>query len=302
MSTKVAEYLGQRTDIAIPVINPVPPNYNSRCPFMEADCTKISQGYKPVCSVRDSNDHLWIVCRNRLCSTLQDPPLTNYQKDILFKIALAIFGTPLEREQVIVKREQAIPVVDNSRYLADYIMMSYNLNRDLTGPKRVVLEMQGGGETSNTGKITRHVENWEQDPKRNNDLLSSKVPGTGLVITNAWRRQQEQFIIKGNIAQQTGGGIVFCVGHLLFDYLWQRVRNENMPNLRRHNWTLALLGISEDMNAPLQNGSVPLKIDPERVLFTSYINFVQALIKQGDPYPEMFEGKFETLSGQIIEI
>ena len=57
--------------------------------------------------------------------------------------------------------------------------------------------------------------------------------------------QQEQFLVKGNVVDQTTGKIVFVVGRPLFDYLYKRIRNANLRDLRQHNWTLCLLPIKE---------------------------------------------------------
>lgn len=122
--------------------------------------------------------------------------------------------------------------------------------------------------------------------------------------TNAWRRQQEQFIVKGNIAMKTwkGYGIAFCVGSILFDYLMDKLSSANLPDLREYNWTLALLGISEDEDQPIVPGPIPLKVDESRMLFTNYQTFVQALINQGEPSLQAFRGEFVNLHNDTIVI
>jgi hypothetical protein len=77
MGVAIAEYFGQRTDVATPIIQPVSrSSRNKLCPFMNKDCAKISKGLKPVCSVRKRNGDIWIVCRDRLCSTNKNIPLS----------------------------------------------------------------------------------------------------------------------------------------------------------------------------------------------------------------------------------
>ena len=44
MPVAVAEYLGQRTDLDTPVIEPVAYNAVSACPFMAASCSKVKMG------------------------------------------------------------------------------------------------------------------------------------------------------------------------------------------------------------------------------------------------------------------
>jgi hypothetical protein len=302
MGVSIAEYFGQRTDVSTPIIQPVTSaSQDKKCPFMDKDCAKVSKGLKPVCSVRKHNGDIWIVCRDRLCSTNKNIPLTDYQKNVLLTIAREVFSPDIQKEQIFIKREESIPVVGSSSYSADYIMSIKNFPGELRGPKNVVLEMQGGGETSNTGHITRHIDTWENQQNRTNAFLSQTV-NAGTIETNAWRRQQEQFIIKGNIASQTGGAIVFCVGSPLYDYLWQRVSTARLNDLRHHNWSMCLICFEEDRGTPPQSGSIPLKINSTKELFTNYITFVQTLINQGDPYPAMFAGTFETLDGETVEI
>jgi hypothetical protein len=302
MGVRIAEYLGVRVEADGPKIKPI--KGKPQCPFMDAPCSKLKNNKreKPICSVRTSEGELWIVCKDRLCATKKNIPLSEYQRNILFSIAKCIFGSDIKPEDVYIKREIGMPVVEGSNYHADYVMMLNPNKPHATGQTRVVLEMQGGGETSATGEITRHVETWEQDPGRTNAMLSQNIKKTGTIVTNAWRRQQEQFLIKGNIARQTGGGIVFCVGSMIYDYLIKRLATTNLQELKAHNWDLALIGISENTNAGNKAGPIPLVIDEERIKFTDFHSFTQALINQGSPAPQIFKGKFVTLTGVPIEI
>jgi len=298
----IAEYFGQRTDVESPIIQPVTAvSKDKTCPFMNKDCAKVSKRLKPVCSVRKHDGDIWIVCRDRLCSTNKKIHLTDYQKNILISVAREVFSPDIKKEHIIIKRETKIPVVGRSNYHADYIMSVRNFTSDIQGPKKVVLEMQGGGETSNTGLITKHINTWERKKVKTNAFLSEEVDA-GTIETNAWRRQQEQFIIKGNIASQTGGAIVFSVGSLLYDYLWQRVSTARLNDLRQHNWSMCLICFEEDKTTKPTFGPIPLKINTEKMIFTNYITFVQTLINQGGPYPAMFTGTFETLDGETVEI
>lgn len=95
-----------------------------------------------------------------------------------------------------------------------------------------------------------------------------------------------------------GYGIAFCVGRILYDYLMNKLTSANLPNLREHNWTLALLGISEDITAPVAAGPIPLKVDDDRMLFTNYQTFVQALINQGEPSRPAFRGRYINLNNE----
>ncbi|MRT02713.1 NotI family restriction endonuclease [Ewingella americana] len=319
MAVWIAEYLGQRTDVDEP-IKPVLFGEDVRCPYMDRNCDKASKKNHPVCSVRKSNGTLWIVCEHRLCSTRKnkilaidgkrvkkDNVLVEHQKDILRKVAKLIYQDEYIMDSEIgVRREVNIPLPDDTEtepnksfsYHADYVM------RNFSGRGRVdevLLEMQGGGETSNTGAISRHIEAWAENNERTNEQLR-KIVAANPIETNAWRRQQEQFLVKGNVVDQTGGKIVFAVGSLLYDYLYRRFKNANLRDLKAHNWTLCILAFKEDsLNKP-EPGPIPLMIDPDKTLFTNYSTFVRFLTDQGSPCPELFEGEFLMLNNTVEKV
>lgn len=302
MGVTVAEYLGMRTDVDYPVIAPV--TGQVACPFSAGNtCKKLKSGNHPVCSVRRPDGRLWIVCSDRLCATKKDIPLCQHQSDVLLDIGKHIFSPDVMKEEVCVKREARLDVVEGTKYNADYVISLASGRTPYSGPDRLVLEMQGGGETTNTGKLTEVVNRWIATQNRTNAMLRS-VSEASTLETNAWRRQQEQFIVKGNIAMKTwkGYGIAFCVGSILFDYLMDKLASANLPDLKEYNWTLALLGISEDESQPVVAGPIPLKVDESRMLFTNYQTFVQALINQGEPSLQAFRGEFINLNNETIVI
>lgn len=305
MTVIVAEYLGVRTDTGLPI---TPIDVSSRakipCPFRNAHCDKAARGNKPVCSVWDADTHeLWIVCSHRLCATSpKDQPLNEHQKTILHSVAQTIFTPDIARQDVLVKRETAIPVTEDSNYSADYVMWRRNPNiTTLTAPDRpVILEMQGGGETTATGELTRHIDQWEKLPSPTIEILTQPVKKTAPLVTNAWRRQQEQFLVKGNVAMMTGGKMVFCIGSMIERYLMPRLRETiQFRDLRQSNWTLALLTFTEDPNETQRPECAPhslaLTIDVERSLFTNYSSFVQAITNQGSPCNSLFAEPYITL-------
>lgn len=297
----VAEYLGQ--DVRSPVpIAPVALRGGATCPFMNAPCTKVAQGAQPVCSVRDGNGELWIVCRNRLCSSKKTHnnmhlALSDYQKDILFSIGEYLYDPPFARNDVTVKREARIPVVGAQAYSADYVMQ-LNPRVAYRGLRNFVLEMQGGGETSNTGQLTEHVRDWAADNTRTNAKLSTSVPSVGTLETNAWRRQQEQFIVKGNVSILSGGGMAFAVGRRFYDYLHLRfgaVIPAHTPGAAKpKGWNLALITFDEVVAGagikPAGSSSLDLKIDNTRILYTDYRSFVSVLTNQGAANASLFTG------------
>lgn len=308
MPVTVAEYLGVRTDSGIPIM-PIPVSKKRDgekpilpCPFKNSHCDKAARGDKPVCSLRDSRSgSLWIVCSHRLCATSpKDSALNEHQKAILHSVAKTIFSPTIKADDVLFKREEPIKVTKKSNYMADYVMSRKNASYN--SDRAVVLEMQGGGETSNTGILTRHIDQWEINGIPDNNLLCQSIKGVSPLVTNAWRRQQEQFLVKGNVAMLTGGRMVFCVGSMIYDYLIQRFRDGIIADLENANWTLALLTFVEDKtNTTTPPGcaphSIPLRLDKERSMFTNYNSFVQVLTNQALPSPTLFTGEFTDLSG-----
>ena len=317
MAVIVAEYLGVRTDATTP-IQPIriykdgdgagTPTLD--CPFKNSHCQKAKKGEKPICSLRDSvTKVIWIVCPSRLCaSSPKHSALTSHQVSILHQVGKLIFDQNIAEHEVLVKREVPVRVTEGSSYSADFVMWRKNPNQ--TSPfnpdRAVVLEMQGGGETTNTGDLTRHITAWDSVGLVDNGLLNTPVSGVAPLVTNAWRRQQEQFLVKGNVAMQTGGRMVFCVGSMLYDYLIQRFRDGILADLKDANWTLALITFVEDTNianvpacAP---NSIPLTIDATRTLFTNYNSFVQVLTNQALPSPSLFVGEYMDLNSQIVQI
>lgn len=317
MGTSVAEYLGMRTDIDNPAIMPIiiPPKVNRRvhwtddnpcptCPFTCGNpCKKLVSGNEPVCSVRKSDGTLWINCSERLCSTKKTIPLNQHQKNILHQAGKSIFSPNVVPEDICVKREERLSVIENTKYNADYIITLRQGRSNFSGPDRLVLEMQGGGETTNTGDQTNHIQEWKNMLPPTNAFLRQETQASTLE-TNAWRRQQEQFIVKGNIAMKTwkGYGIAFCVGTLLYDYLMNKLASANLPNLREYNWTLALITFKEDLGQPPIPGAIPLTVDEDRLLYTNYQTFVQALINQGEPSLAAFRGQFIDLNNDEVII
>ncbi|WP_417820751.1 hypothetical protein [Terasakiella sp.] len=315
MVVSVAEYLGQRTDVDFPAITPVEPKSGAICPFMDRHCDKVSKGGQPVCMVRKADNAIWIVCEHRLCATRTkkqapsptDPSkninvpigLNDYQVDTLWKIATVIYRGDFTKSDIGIKREVNIPLAEAGvNYKADYVMRNFTQG---TKVDEILLEMQGGGETSSTGAITRHLAKWAKQTPITNEFLRIPVKAN-TIETNAWRRQQEQFLVKGNVVNQTGGKLVFAVGNALFDYLEKRFKNASFRDLRDYNWTLCILAFVEDTSSPPVSGQIPLKIDKARILFTNYGTFVRFLTDQGGPNPEMFDGEFIMLDGNIKTI
>ncbi|PHM29076.1 hypothetical protein [Xenorhabdus innexi] len=305
MAVSVAEYLGQRTDVDENIV-PVPPETNVQCPFMDRTCDKVSKGLAPICSVRKTDGSIWITCEHRLCSSRRinknKKPigLVLHQQTILLEIAKFIYNNDnLKEDEIGIKREVKIPLPESGNsYHADYVMRNFSSKNKVD---EILLEMQGGGETSNTGNISTNIDIWSKQDNPTNSVLASIVKASTLE-TNAWRRQQEQFLVKGNVVDQTGGKIVFAVGLPLYEYLYKRIKNANLRDLRRHNWTLCLLPIEENNSLDKKSGPVPLRINKEKAIFTNYSTFVRFLTDQGSPCPEIFEGEFTLLNNEKLTV
>lgn len=310
MAVSVAEYLGQRTDIDDVQINPVLLGSFSECPFMDSHCAKLTKNLQPVCSVKKKNGDLWIVCEHRLCATPKNRTLPNkkkrkaalvqHQTELLWNIAQTVYKGEFTKDDIVINREVPVPIEETGGcYKADYIMRNISPYSKID---EILLEMQGGGETSETKHISNHVKTWSELSTPTNKYLSQIITKPNSIETNAWRRQQEQFLVKGNIVNQTGGKIVFAIGSLIYDYLIPRISGSKLRDLREHNWTLCLISIIEDTSQEIKYGPIPLKIDKDRLLFTNYSTFVRTLTDQGGPEPSIFKGEFLSLTGKDISL
>jgi hypothetical protein len=306
----VAEYLGVRTD------NPQnPPSAidsqskpDVSCPFRDGGCSKAAKGLTPVCSIKDaSSGQVWIVCEHRLCATQpRNAKLNEYQRTVLSQIGELVFpGVP--ENEIAIRREARVRRTpgqnrsDDSK--ADYLMVQVDSKsgNQVSGSRGVILEMQGGGETSNTQLLSNQVRKWEKS-----GVFSDLVSPVGIrdIATNAWRRQQEQFLFKGNVAHRSNGRLVFVMGEILYDKVMGNIQNKPAPITLSGGWTLALLGIVEGngTNAFSTGESLSFEIDINRTLITDYGAFARALTDQGQYDPELFHGEFETLGGVVLNL
>ena len=311
MAVSVAEYLGQRTD-CIQEITPIDVSKKPSvlCPFMDRNCDKASKGLHPVCIVRKDTGLIWIVCEHRLCSTRTKDTSTKatylipHQINILKQIATTIYDdTNIMDNEVAVKREESIKLENvKISYHADYIM------RNISGrgkSDKVILEMQGGGETSSTGAITRHLDAWLKESNPTNVFLSKRVAANS-IETNAWRRQQEQFIVKGNVAEKSGAKMVLAIGLPLYNYLSNRFAKSIPKTNVNDDWTLCLLGFDEKISDQATEwddreysyipNPIILEINPDAILFTKYSKFLEILTNLGENRPEVFIGDFTLLN------
>ena len=296
----VAEYLGH----AVPTSkDPIAPVVAARCPFADIECRKIAKDKKkPVCSTRKSNGKIWITCRERLCST-NGETLTEHQRDILSKIACEVFDMEPDPDNVIYKKEVNLELPHGKRMRADYILgvrnKEYGRNR---GPGRVIVEMQGGGSTSNTGIMTRYVDAWEKNINRTNKDLGKMLTSVGSIENDSWKRQQDQLMTKSHIANASGFGFVLCVGKALSDYICDRLYKlrdkQNMRNVDGR-WDFVLLPMVETNDGD----RIGFEVDEKDAFYTTFHEFTGMLISQGDAQTDKFIGEFHTINGEraIVE-
>lgn len=318
MAVKVAEYLGHNTEVPGATVTPVLDA--QPCPFMNGElCKKITNDKKPpLCSVRKTargqDGVLWITCSKRLCASQHSISLSQYQSDMLFAIGKILFGDGISKSDVLIKSEEQIAFLESTAkpYRADFTMQLKNpVKSSIRGHNRFIVEMQGGGETSNTGKLTAQIATWSSLQNRTNTDLTSPVKNVGTLETNAWRRQQEQLLVKGSSAKATGEcGMALCIGQALYDYITKKIgaaklllSKNNPPQVA---WSLAVIPIIEvsktDPEGICVGDSISLKPDKANTLYMDYNSFVNLLVAQGGDSGGAFKGNCLDLNGTLVQL
>ena len=318
MAVKVTEYLGHNAEVPGATVTPV--GTTQPCPFTNGDqCKKLANDKKPpVCSVRKTaRGHagtLWITCSKRLCASQHNISLSSYQSDMLFAIAKILFGSGVCKSDVLIKSEEQIAFLEEEAkpYRADFTMqLKPPAESSIKGKSKFIVEMQGGGETSNTGKLTAQIEKWFDAPSRTNADLTEPVKDVGTLETNAWRRQQEQLLVKGSSAKATGEcGMALCVGEALFDYIIKKIGKTRLYSFSNNPpqvaWSLAIIPIIEardtDSEGISVGDSLALKPDREKVLYMDYDSFVNLLVAQGGDSTMAFKGNCLDLNGTQVQV
>ncbi|MES2459618.1 MAG: hypothetical protein V4671_03485 [Armatimonadota bacterium] len=311
MPLLIAEYLGQRTDVDPPQeqITPASTSHIPNCPFMGVACTKIAQGYKPVCSVRVQSRYYsgqpFIVCSKRLLPSRMGA-LSPYQLKLLNAVAHHLLpGVP--DADVLCRPETGIVLGPGRRLYLDYVIQANPAINYTNGPSKIIMEIQGGGETSNTGFITDHVSDWEKKSPPTNVKLRGQVivpsgkSTPGIIPDNAWKRQLTQILKKSVLARHFGGAFALVMGEILFDYV-----KTNFPNAQAYwpGWEVALIRVSENTNVTPTAG-MPIPIEQvTSTLFMTHADFIAAL--QDFPIEKTvtspFNGDFLNLLGSHIQV
>lgn len=308
MAVTIAEYLGQRVDHQQSIL-PLGDNAPTAiCPFMNHLCSKTSknEGSKPpVCALRKKAETFYIVCEDRLLST-KVAALSPYQRTMLLNISQALFIAHLHPDQVGYKAEVKIRTGESNQkwHMADFVLALLDSQVHTLGPRKLIVEVQGGGETNNTGSITRHIDRWERLKSPDNTYLARTISGAGTIETNAWRRLQEQIFVKATTALKTNEqyGFAAVLGEVVFDYI-----TDVVPTIRSYRrdprteqWNLAFIVFKEDK----QNTAspVPLVIDEERTTYMLKNDLFDLLTDRGRKDENPFVGQFTTLSGQTVDV
>ncbi|MEP7288846.1 MAG: hypothetical protein ABI947_24100 [Chloroflexota bacterium] len=313
MAVSVAEYLGMRTDVELPIepceVPPVTRATIPLCPFNNLPCSKISKKNKngskhPVCAVRKNDGTFYIVCEDRLisASTVQ---ISDYQKEMLLQTAKALFHPDIESHQIGYKSEVRIRTGENKRHRADFILAAVDEGIQTFGPRRILVEVQGGGETNNTGSISRHLEQWAQETKDN--VFLRKSVGAGTIETNAWRRLQEQLFAKATTAKKTGCGFAVLLGEVVFDYVANTIPEIHTLQMAKEDrgWDMAFIVFREKHLNPdrqVSSGAVELELDTEKTIYTKLETLLAILLTRGWFSPEAFAGDYKTLSGEKMRL
>jgi len=267
---------------------------------MGAPCSKLAgkKSYHPVCSVR-TNGEAFVVCQDRVIPA-KARSLTSFHITALAGVSHFLFpGVDVSdigyRRQVSLRLGSG----NQNRVVLDYVLrIRDNASFPADGPRQVILEVQGGGETSNTGTITRHVETWAASTPRTNSLLRQSLPRVGTIPNNAWKRQLEQILRKVALTEHFGGAVALAMGKILFDYVRGSVA---AGGAFRPDWKIALLCIDEEPSK--QPGPIPLDMISESV-FMTYEDFIEAI--RNYPLPanivSPFGGRYRTLTNTEFDV
>lgn len=317
MPLSIAEYLGQRTDLEAPDIlsSALDGNLVPTCPFSGVACKKLHANppMHPVCSVRvydqKHDGKPFIVCTDRLLPA-KARTLAPTQIAALASVAKVLF--PHASTADIGYDRQVGMRVGNARLVLDYILHIRPEAQYTHGPAKVILEVQGGGETSSTGTITRYVTAWADQEEPTNEFLAQKlttqyirtvtgqqkVNVPGIIPNNAWKRQLDQIIKKAILAQRFGGAFALIMGEVFYDYV---INTIPAGGEFFSTWEVALLGIAETPST--QPG--PMLIDcVASTRFMTFAAFIAALqsFNVPDDMPNPFQRTFTTLRNHHFSV
>jgi hypothetical protein len=314
MPLSVAEYLGQRTDNE--AFDIIPSDFGGditpTCPFSGVACRKLDsrKPQYPICSVRIQDGRPFIVCSDRLIPS-KARALSPAHIAALGAVAQVVFPG-VNAGDIGYKRQVSVTFAPKRRLVLDYVLQIAPTTNYEQGPKKVILEVQGGGETSSTGVITAHIANWSALQPPTNKFLARSLDATyirelypqtkgksvsvpGIIPNNAWKRQLDQVLKKAVLTRHFSGGLALVMGEVLYDYV-----KSTLPVGREHfpGWEIALLGISE---TPSKDSESIRFNNVSKAVFMTYTEFVDALqIVLPPNIANPFNGQFTTLRNRTF--
>lgn len=254
------------------------------CPYIGKICKKINRELeqKPMCVVESRGGVPLIVCEHRLLSTDMKNP-TSYQRSRLLEISQVVFDEGIEPKDIEYKYE----VITRLRQRADFIL------RDKRNGDACILEVQGGGETSSTKILSDHVEQWETGGNVKLDDFPVRITKRGkrstpgLIPANAWRRLQEQLIVKGGICISSDKKFVSAMGKTIYLRLLEKLPLiETMKRHKTGSWNCAF--IPYDI---VKQEVINFQIDRNNILYLDLKELIARLIEYGVRDDELFTSK-----------
>jgi hypothetical protein len=278
MAVKIIELLSMNTHGLSPSDSRLTKKF---CPYIGQTCKKINRELeqKPMYTVESSGGVPLIVCEHRLLSTMMQNP-TSYQRSRLLEIAKVVFEDDIEPHNVEYKYE----VTTKLRQRANFIL------RDKRNGDACILEIQGGGETSSTKILSDHVTKWENGEDVGLDNFpvrvtkSGRLATPGLIPANAWRRLQEQIIVKGGICVSSDKKFVAAIGNTIYLRLLEKLPLvETMKRLKSGFWNCAFIPYQ------ISKGEViDFYIDVDNILYLDLKELITSLIEYGVRDDELF--------------
>lgn len=254
---------------------------NKSCPYMGKTCKKIDRygEQKPMCVVESTGGVPLIVCEHRLLSTdMQNP--TFYQRSRLLEISKVVFEDGIEIQDI----EYRYEITTKLRQRADFIL------RDKRNGDACILEIQGGGETSSTKILTDHVTRWENSEDVRLDDFPFRVTKAGkrttpgLIPANAWRRLQEQLIVKGGICVSSDKKFVAAMGKTIYLHLLKKLPLvDSMKRQKNSSWNCAFIPYEIS-----KGETIDFYIDIDNILYLDLKELVNRLIEYGVRDEELF--------------
>jgi hypothetical protein len=263
---------------------------------MGQTCSKLDgkKSYHPVCVLRSADGRPWIVCTDRLIPSRSNTN-TPHHTAILGGVAQILFPHANVRD-IGYKPQQGIQLGPKNTVFLDYSLRTRTPQK--TGRSKVVLEIQGGGESSATGEVTRHVATWATMNAPTNGFLRENFKQVGIIPNNAWKRQLEQIFRKTAICRRFDAGFALVMGDVLYDYVTNIL---GAGEQYFDNWEISLISIAE--RASDMAGSIPID-QVNRSSFFSFDAFIEAMknFPLPDTMPNPFNGHFTTITNENFDI